>query len=252
MKKETRGYMLLILLGMLAILALLKMNVINQNEEYHMFSDGYTLFSIPNFWNVISNVPIAVVGFIGLIKLKFNFKSQLQYFILFSGIILVAMGSSFYHMNPNSQSLIWDRLPMTVVFMTICSIIISEFIDDNAGRKILIPILIVGLLSVVYWSITNDLRPYVFVQFYPLLVIPIVLVCFKSRFNTKVYYWLLLIIYGLAKILEQFDEGVYLELEIISGHSLKHVCSAIGLAFLLIIYQKRKKGIVLETKELLI
>ncbi|MBT3812899.1 MAG: hypothetical protein HOE45_04700 [Gammaproteobacteria bacterium] len=34
-------------------------------------------------------------------------------------LILVAAGSSYYHWNPNNQTLVWDRLPMTICFMSL-------------------------------------------------------------------------------------------------------------------------------------
>jgi hypothetical protein len=39
---------------------------IPQNPSYHDFADQRTLFGIPNFWNVVSNGPFAVIGAMGL------------------------------------------------------------------------------------------------------------------------------------------------------------------------------------------
>jgi hypothetical protein len=35
---------------------------------------------------------------------------------LFLGIFLTGFGSSYYHWNPNDDTLFWDRLPMTLCF----------------------------------------------------------------------------------------------------------------------------------------
>ena len=39
---------------------------IAQDQSYHQFADQRTLLGMPNFWNVISNVPFIVVGATGL------------------------------------------------------------------------------------------------------------------------------------------------------------------------------------------
>ena len=54
-------------------------------------------------------------------------------------------------------------------------------------------------------------------------------------------YWFMLIAYGLAKVFEYFDEAVFNNLGIISGHSLKHILAALGVLFLLRSYIKRER-----------
>jgi hypothetical protein len=55
---------LLILLGLMAasLLGLLLVPAIPQDQAYHQFADQRTLLGIPNFWNVVSNIPFVVVG----------------------------------------------------------------------------------------------------------------------------------------------------------------------------------------------
>ena len=58
---------LLILLGLMAasLLGLLLVPAIPQDQAYHQFADQRTLLGIPNFWNVVSNIPFVVVGVVG-------------------------------------------------------------------------------------------------------------------------------------------------------------------------------------------
>src|SRR5215469_14244357 len=42
---------------------------IPQPQSYHSFADQRTILDIPNFWNVASNVPFAIVGWWGLLYL---------------------------------------------------------------------------------------------------------------------------------------------------------------------------------------
>ena len=130
---------------------------------------------------------------------------------------------------------------MTIAFMSLFSIIISEFIDEKKGLKILIPAILVGLFSVIYWQVFNDLRIYALVQFYPMIAIPVILILFKSKYNLSIGYWMLLGAYLFAKVFEHFDHEIDHLLNGVSGHPLKHVVAAVGIFFLLNTYVKRGK-----------
>jgi len=92
------------------------------------------------------------------------------------------------------------------------------------------------LFSVLYWKFgaTQDLRMYILVQFYPILIIPILLFFFKNPQQKTAGYWFLLLAYVIAKFFEYFDAEIHHFLKIISGHSLKHIMVAFGLYVLLI------------------
>ena len=239
--KERIAYLIFVILGLVLLIGLFFASPIIQDQTYHNFSDGNAFFKMNNFWNVISNLPFFIVGFLGLYNIKLIAEKKLQYVVFFSGVLLTAIGSGYYHLNPNNYTLVFDRLPMTLVFMALTSIIISEFINIKIGKKLLVPMLLLGLLSVLYWLVFKDLSLYVFVQFYPILVIPIVLICFKSS-DTHVYgYWLVLLFYIVAKAYEYYDAKIFSSLNVISGHSLKHIVSAIGLYVLYRTFIKRIK-----------
>ena len=102
-------------LMVVSLLALLPLPPLLQDPSYHQFADQRELFGIPNFWNVISNLPFIVVGAVGL----FRFRRNAITLILFTGLFLTGFGSSYYHLNPNDSTLFWDRLPMTLCFAAI-------------------------------------------------------------------------------------------------------------------------------------
>jgi len=241
MQKEKIGYFILTSLGIIAITSMFLLAPIEQNPDYHNFSDINSFLNTPNFWNVVSNLPFLLIGLIGIQKLKLFTKNKSQYLLFFLGVSLVAIGSAYYHWNPNNYTLVWDRLPMTIAFMSLFSIVISEFINLKKGQLLLIPLIILGLLSVLVWVVFNDLRFYLLVQFVPLLAIPIILVFFKSSYSLTGGYWILLLAYILAKVLEHHDSEINELLSVISGHSLKHLMAAAGISILLYTYLKRKR-----------
>ncbi len=219
-------------LTIIAIVAIFFVKPIPQSQEYHQFADQLTFFSIPNFWNVISNLPFIVIGSLGIVSVLDLMKQnplQSLFIWFFIGIILTGFGSAYYHYNPNDATLIWDRLPMTISFMSFLSIIISEFIDVNFGKKALFPFLIIGVLSIAYWVVFQDLRMYVLIQFLPISLIPIVLFLSKNNLKIKKYFWLILFAYVVAKFLESYDLFIFTSTyNVISGHTMKHFAAAIA------------------------
>ena len=96
---------------------------IAQPAAYHRMADERTIAGIPNALNVVSNLPFAVVGLIGLMTLRDekraipDMRDRWPYVALFGGVFLTAICSSYYHLAPDNARLVWDRLPMTVGFM---------------------------------------------------------------------------------------------------------------------------------------
>jgi hypothetical protein len=104
------------------------------------------------------------------------------------------------------------------------------------------------MASVFYWSFSElegsgDLRAYVLVQFLPMLIMPLLFLFFKASFSLVSGYWYLLLCYLLAKIFEQFDSQIYELLGFISGHSLKHMVSALGVYILVRTFERRTLNI---------
>jgi len=244
MSPEIRNSLLIVVaVGLLAVGFGLS-SPIPQDPSYHLFADTRTLLSVHNFWNVASNLPFLVVGLIGLAVISRHGPTtclpglQSAYVVFFSGIFLTAFGSAYYHLNPANGPLIWDRLPMTIGFAGLFSIIVGEFISVLGARRLLIPLLMIGYASVEYWAFTEsrgvgDLRPYAVVQFLPMLLIPFILLNREPVIGTAKYYWLMLLFYVLAKVFEQLDVAIFSLGELISGHSLKHLFAAMTPATLL-------------------
>ena len=237
MKKRTK----LLLLGactLIAIVAAMMLQPVPQDLSYHSFADQRTIWGIPNFFNVVSNIPFLVVGIYGVVILmKSAAPKQLNgiYLIIFIGIFLTGIGSAYYHYSPNNNTLVFDRLPMTLVFMAFLSATITGWIDFTIGNRLLLPLLLLGTTSVIWWHFTElagkgDLRFYGFIQFYPMLIVPLIFLLFASPENNKGLLLLVWVIawYGLAKIFEIFDKNIYAATGFVSGHSLKHIAAAVA------------------------
>ncbi|XP_072953860.1 uncharacterized protein [Typha angustifolia] len=221
---------------------------IPQSQEYHDFADQRELFfGIPNTLNVISNIPFLFVGIAGLVLCYRGnyFRLSLQgelwgWTCFFIGVAAVAFGSSYYHLKPNDARLVWDRLPMTIAFTSIMAIFIIERIDENKGTASLIPLVMVGILSILYWRFFDDLRPYAIVQFVPCIVLPVMAIIIPPMYTHSSYWLWAAGFYLLAKVEEAEDKLIYKWAHhIVSGHTLKHLCAAMVPVFLTLMLVKR-------------
>src|SRR4030095_3899857 len=124
----SRARRMAIVLGLLAagVIAAVMAAPIPQDPAYHRLADGRAFFGIPNALNVISNAPFVLVcalggwggrpgggGTAGFI----DGRERWPWMVLFAGLLLTGFGSAYYHLEPNNQRLVWDRLPLAAALM---------------------------------------------------------------------------------------------------------------------------------------
>lgn len=237
--------LVLFIISIACLSFLFSLDPVPQNPAYHLLADTRIFFSIPNTWDVLSNIPFLIVGLTGMKLVSHTeLKQHIQYFIFFVGVALTALGSAYYHLAPDNNTLVWDRLPMTIAFMAFLSSVIYECISQQAGKKLLLPLLIIGISSVAYWAWTEqvgqgDLRFYAMVQFLPMILIPFILALYKPKKEYAVYIMALIVFYAFSKVFEYFDNDIFELTGFVSGHTLKHLSAATGTAMILSMFSQR-------------
>ena len=241
---------------LLAVLFLLAVDPVAQPQSYHLFADKRILLHIPHAGDVLSNLALIIAGAWGLwfvsrspllTKAFINASEQRNYRWLFFGVFLTGFGSGWYHLSPDNYSLVWDRLPMTIAFMSMLAVMITERVSLSFGAALLKPLLLVGLASVLWWIWTEhgghgDLRLYLIVQFYPIMTMFLMLLFLPSPYTHGQYYWGVLLFYVMAKAAELLDYQLYEFTQgVISGHNLKHLFAALAVSLLLRMLYLRKK-----------
>jgi hypothetical protein len=244
-----RGYALIAVAGV-AIATVALLQPIPQDLRYHLFADTRTLLTIPNFCNVASNLPFLLVGAAGLwfaSDRRAGLSPPLQpaYVVFFAGVLITGFGSAWYHLAPDNRTLVWDRLPMTLAFMGLFAVVVGEQVSVARARSLLLPLLAAGTLSVLYWAATEadgrgDLRPYALVQFLPMVLIPLILLMYRSAFDRTGFMWWTVAIYASSKLLEHYDRNIFAWTDLVSGHSLKHLVAAMAPAVLLYGFATRR------------
>ncbi len=255
--------------GLIAALGALAAPRLAQPLWYHDFADQRPLLGIPHALNVLSNLPFVLVGVLGLgftlgpAARRLCSRRDLcagctgrggpflepserwPWALFFAFVALTGVGSAYYHADPTNARLLWDRLPLAVAFMAFFAIMIGERTSMRAGLTLLLPLMLLGTGSVVYWHLSElhgagDLRPYLFVQLFPLAAIPLLMLLFAPRYTRSADLVAALLCYVLAKGLELLDTQVYAQGGLVSGHTLKHLVAALGGAWILYMVVKRR------------
>lgn len=217
---EKRSAAVLLSAAAAAVAALFLHAPIPQDPAYHAFADTRSFAGIANFADVLSNLPFLIVGLYGLTRKPARARMKAGYLVLCAGVALVSLGSAWYHLSPTSATLLWDRLPMTVAFMALFSLLLEDRVTD---AKTLFPLLAAGLASALYWHYTDDLRPYILVQFLPLVLLPLILLFYPKRHLDGKALMFAVAFYAAAKVFEFYDRWVFEALGALSGHSVKHL-----------------------------
>ena len=223
-------------LAAVSLIGLLFVPPIPQPQSYHQFADQRTLFGVPHFWNVVSNLPFILVGALGLARVRGDLSTG----VFFLGVFLTGFGSSYYHWHPDDAGLFWDRLPMSIAFMAILSNAIEERVDARLGRALLWPLVALGIVSLLIWLRFGDLRLYAWVQFFPCVVLPLLFWLFPPKYTGTWYWFAAAGWYVLAKLLEYFDAAIYAVGHVMGGHALKHVAAACACYAILRAFETRR------------
>jgi len=250
--RHQTGLWLLAFISVFAIVALAFTPRIPLGAGYHDFADKRTILAIPNCLDVLSNCLFLIVGLWGVSWLlgassKFSFilqKERIPYLVFFLGVVLTGLGSAWYHLDPGNSRLPWDLLPMTLSFMSMMVAVIIERVSIKLGFCLYIPLLLLGIASVVYWHFTEmqgrgDYRFYLFVQFFPPILLALIVLFFPPRYTAANYLVVAFLFFVAAKLFEALDKRIYSAAGVISGHALKHLTAGVACYWILRMLQCR-------------
>lgn len=239
-----RGYVLALAGIVLAVLAF-ALPPVAQPQAYHGFADARGWLGVPNFGDVMSNLAFLLVGVLGLSAMR---EPRVQamgkinvhaYALTFAGLALTAFGSAYYHWAPSDARLVWDRLPMTLVFMPLLAATLAERLCWRSDLPLL-GLSLLGVGCVVYWSITGNLLPYFVAEGGSILLLLLAVALLPTRWSGRAQLFAVLGTYLVAFACEQGDKPVFQATGgTVSGHTIKHLVAA--LAFYLLLRMLRRQ-----------
>lgn len=245
------------LLGLLAAAVVVAVAVLPPLAEPHVFRsyvDERAFFGVANFLNVVSNAALLIVGAWGVYFLLRDARQprafsdpveRWPYLACFLGVALASVGSTYYHLAPDDARLMWDRLPISIGFMGLLSAVVVERISLKAGLRLLVPLMLIGAGSVIYWrwSVLRgaaDILPYAAVQYGAIAAIVVIALLFPTRYSRGRDIFGAVAIYGVAKTAEVLDAEIYALGKVVSGHTLKHLLAAAAVWWLLRMLKLRR------------
>jgi hypothetical protein len=230
-----------VLLAVLA--AMLAHGPIHQLAHYHDFADTRDLFGVPNAADVLSNAGFAAVGIWGLVALgaRRNHPSLSLgwsgYALFLAALVATAFGSAYYHLAPDNARLVWDRLPIALACVGLLAGVHADTRHRSTPAWALAAASFAAAASVGWWWLTEragagDLRPYLYLQVLPLVLVPAWQASSRSPRADRIAFGIAIALYVAAKIAELGDRAIFDALGFMSGHTLKHLLSVAASAVL--------------------
>lgn len=211
-----------------------------QDLAYHQLADTRTLFDVvPRAGNAISNLAILMAGLFGLAlrpRMTIAPEERTAVNVLIAVAILTAFGSLYYHWAPTNATLVWDRLPIAIVLMSLLALVMADRVHPLFAREALWPFTALGTASVILWGVSEamgygDILLYLIVRIGAGVAIVFLLILRQQRHTGTIWLVAALVCEIVMAIFERFDHEVFrLTGGLVSGHNVKHVMAGIALA----------------------
>jgi len=233
----------LILGGVMVLYGLLRLSFgpLPQDPAYHLLADTRTCLGVvPRGGDVLTNLAILAAGLFGLslrTRMTVAPEACTAVNMLIAGSILTAFGSAYYHWAPANETLVWDRLPMAIVIMSLLALVMADRVHPLFARDALWPFTALGVASVILWGVSEalgqgDLFLYLIVRIGTAAAIVFLLILRPPRHTGTKWLVAALVSEIIMAGFERFDHEVFgLTGGLVSGHSLKHVMAGVALAY---------------------
>ncbi len=231
--------------ALLLFIGLLLAGPLKQWDNYHGFADTRGWLGVPNAADVLSNLPFLIVALFGLWRLRqgaLDWPSRKAWQLFCIALLCTSAGSAFYHWAPNNAALVFDRIPIAWACVALTGALLAEHVHARWATPSMLAFgVAVATGAVAYWWFTEqrglgDLRPYLFLQILPMLLVPLALLLKLPTLHTACTppsaWWAVLGLYAMAKGTELADHAILGATGSVSGHTLKHLLAAAAAAWI--------------------
>ncbi|MGV0985638.1 MAG: hypothetical protein ACOYB2_13895 [Limnohabitans sp.] len=208
----------------------------------HPFVDARSWWGIPNTLDVLSNLPMLLVGLWGMVRIGRTWPSawpsasqaRRPALLAFAGLVLTWAGSSVYHWHPVPATLVLDRLGMAVTFAGVLGWAVAERLHLLWATRFAGCVVVAGAVSAALPVCGGRVMPWAVLQFGGLALVlahaALTLREGAGRWTFKSPWLALVGCYVLAKWLELQDEQIFVWThQLVAGHTLKHLAAACAL-----------------------
>ena len=212
-----------------------------QDPAYHLLADSHArIGGIPYTANVVTNLAILAAGIFGLSlrpRMTISPDERSAVNVLIAASMLTAFGSAYYHLAPTNATLIWDRLPIAIVLMSVLALVMADRVHSRYARDALLPFAALGVAGVILWGVSEamgqgDLLLYLIVRIGTGVGIVLLLILRPPRHTGTIWLAAAVACEIVMAALERLDHEVFhLTGGTVSGHNLKHVMAGVALVF---------------------
>jgi hypothetical protein len=239
---QVRRRVWLLLLAVVALYGVLRLSLgpLPQDPAYHLLADTRACAVVPHAGDVITNLAILLAGMFGLAlrpRMSVAPEAGTAVNVLIAASILTAFGSAYYHWAPTNATLVWDRLPMAIVLMSLLALVMADRVHPFFARAALWPFTALGILSVVLWGVSEamgqgDVLLYLIVRVGAEIAIVVLLILRQPRHTGSMWLAAALLSEVAMAFFQHFDHELFrLTRGLVSGHNVKHVMAGVALAF---------------------
>jgi hypothetical protein len=231
-------------LGIAAVVVLygalrLLLGPVPQDTSYHLLADTRTCLGfIPRAGDVLSNLAILAAGVFGLAlrsRMTVAPEERAAVNVLVAATLLTALGSAYYHWAPTNETLVWDRLPLGVILVSILALVMADRLHPLYARHGIWPLTALVAAGIALWAVSEsmgkgDLILYLIVRIGAGISILALLVFGRPRHTGTRWLVLALLCELIMAAFERLDYPIFQWTGWVSGHSLKHVMVGVALA----------------------
>ena len=209
-------------------------------SPYHFACDG-EIFGIPHFWNLLTNVPLLLLGVHGLRRARKLARDGRAVSFNWIGIwistIAIGLGSIAYHGWLTPWGLALDRIAISGLIAFFLAHTADVALGIGPSRRLSFGLLVACQATVLVWILGGTAWIYGVLQAVGGVAVLAVFVRGGWRARRGLGplsvsprpVYLFALCYGLAKLFELYDEPVCELTGFLGGHPIKHVFSALGI-----------------------
>lgn len=219
--------------ALLAALAVLGPHV-GQPEGYHDFVDERSWLGIARAGDVLSNIAFLLAAAMGAWTLwrvpprAFGNMERAMAALFFAGLAVTAVGSAWYHLQPDDARLAIDRTGMAIAFAGLLGLCAATHVGERAGAFAGLGLLLAGAAA-IRASAGGELLPWAVLQFGGLAMLCVAACVRPVPFALRVNWLAVVAIYAAAKLAEMNDGALFaLTGHAVSGHTAKHLLAALA------------------------
>ena len=228
--------------------------MVPQAVHYHDFADQRAWGGLHNAMDVLSNLPFLVIGLLGCWLAVWRAPKAVQasgarpwLALVFGGLVMTAIGSSYYHLAPSDWRVFWDRMGMVPVFAGVLGLAVESVLQQRAAVVTAALALLGGPIALWVWLQTGQLLPWAVLQGGGMvLLLALAIAQWRKPVAAPRIQWPLAALvawYALAKVLELGDTAIWAaSAHSVAGHGLKHVAAALALVPLLQTVQRLRNA----------